>query len=200
MAEAIAEARRSGRRWVVAPVAAVIVLAIVWALVLAVSGPVSSDRTPGPGTPVSENRPAPVFTRPLLRGPGTLSLSSYRGAVVVVNFWASWCRACRLEAADLRALSERYGLRGVRFVGVDYEDRAGPALAAARAFGVRYPSVVDPSGTLADAFGVFGLPMTFVVGPDLRIRFSIAGRIRPDAFSNAVGSLLDGGQAGSGSP
>jgi cytochrome c biogenesis protein CcmG/thiol:disulfide interchange protein DsbE len=199
MAEVVAERRRSVRPAVVASIAAAIVLAIVWALVLAVSGPVSSDRAPGPGTPVRENRPAPAFTRPLLRGPGTLSLSSYRGAVVVVNFWASWCRACRLEAADLRTLSERYGPRGVRFVGVDYEDRADAALAAARAFGVRYPSVVDPSGALADAFGVFGLPMTFVVGPDLRIRFAIAGRIRPESFSMAIDSL-DDTASGSASP
>jgi cytochrome c biogenesis protein CcmG/thiol:disulfide interchange protein DsbE len=190
MAEAAAERRRRVPPPVVAATG-VLVLAVVWAVVVATTTPATSPRAPGPGTPVAADRPAPAFTRPFLRGPGALTLSSYRGSVVVVNFWASWCHACRLEAPDLQTMSRRYRGQGVQFVGVDYEDRPSAGIAAARAFAMPYPSVVDPNGTLANTFGVVGLPMTFVVGPELRIRYAIAGRIRPRSFSWAIDSLLD---------
>ena len=65
---------------------------------------------------------APAFTLRRLEGPGKVSLTSYRGKPVVLNFWASWCEPCKSEAAVLQRDWTSYRSRGVVFLGVDYHD------------------------------------------------------------------------------
>jgi cytochrome c biogenesis protein CcmG/thiol:disulfide interchange protein DsbE len=142
------------------------------------------------GTPVSVDRPAPGFTRPLVSEPGLLSLSRYSGKVVVVNFWASWCTACRSEASELESFWKSYRGYGIQIVGIDYEDRRNAAIAFARSHGMTYPSVFDPEGTVGDAYGIFGLPMTYIVGPGERIRYVVMGKIHVEAFRAALESML----------
>ena len=148
-------------------------------------------KTIGPGTPVSVDRPAPTFTRALLSGPGTLSLRREQGKVVVLNFWASSCAACRTEVPQLDGLWRAYGGRGVQFVGVDYRDGRNAAIDFARSLGMSYPSVFDPSGGVGDEYGIFGLPTTYIIAPDDRIRFVVYGAIRPASFRAALESLLN---------
>ncbi|HMC09401.1 MAG TPA: TlpA disulfide reductase family protein [Actinomycetota bacterium] len=118
-----------------------------------------------------QGAPAPDFQLPLLGG-GTLSSRELKGSPVVVNFWASWCVPCRKEAPVLEATFKQYEGRGVRFVGVDYEDLESDAQRFVREFGITYPSVRDTGGTLASAFGVRGVPETFFVDRQWRF-FSI---------------------------
>jgi cytochrome c biogenesis protein CcmG/thiol:disulfide interchange protein DsbE len=196
MAEEMPE--RSSRRWrlaaaVVVPVA---VLGVLWAVSSTGADPAWSVRTE-PGVPIAQSRSAPRVTAPLLRGSGGLAIGGEAGSVQVVNFWASWCRACRLEASDLQRLWSSYRDRGVRFVGVDYEDRSGAALAAARSFGMPYPSVRDPDGSVGDAFGIVGLPMTYVIGPDNHIRWLVVGRVHASSLGAVLDSMLIPGQEGS---
>ncbi|MGH2651477.1 MAG: TlpA family protein disulfide reductase, partial [Actinomycetota bacterium] len=87
-----------------------------------------------------ENTPAPDFELPSLEDGTPIALSSFRGHVVVLNFWASWCAPCRLEAPGLRRVSERYRDRGVRFLGVDYRDDDAAGRAFVDEFRLRYPS------------------------------------------------------------
>jgi cytochrome c biogenesis protein CcmG/thiol:disulfide interchange protein DsbE len=193
VADHLSAASHPNRRWrpVVAAMTVVAGLAATWMLV---STP--ADRTPrdafAPGRPIAQNRPAPSFTRPFLRGHGDISLGSYRGSVVVVNFWQSFCRACRSEAPSLASLAREYRGRAVSFLGVDYEDSRGAALAAARSFGLPYPSVMDQTGSIGDAFGIVGLPTTYIVGPDQRVRYLIVGRIHATPFRAAVDAVLAG--------
>ena len=91
-----------------------------------------------------DGRPAPGFEMPGLDG-RTVSLADYRGHVVVLNFWATWCAPCRLEAPALEAAFEDYRGRGVRFIGVDYRDDAAAARAYEGEFGITYPSAYDPA-------------------------------------------------------
>ncbi|WP_042381454.1 TlpA family protein disulfide reductase [Streptacidiphilus melanogenes] len=78
-----------------------------------------------------------------------LNLSSYRGHVVVLNIWGSWCGPCRAEAGGLEQVFEAYRAKGVQFVGVDTRDLdPAPARAFARTAGLRYPSLYDPDGSL----------------------------------------------------
>jgi cytochrome c biogenesis protein CcmG/thiol:disulfide interchange protein DsbE len=110
--------------------------------------------------------PAPVFALPNLEGGGTVDMADLRGQVVVVNFWASWCLECRDEHPALDAAWDRYRERGVVFVGVLFEDTVGEGLVFADEFETDWPLVHDPGSRTAIAYGVFGVPETFVIAPD----------------------------------
>lgn len=94
---------------------------------------------------------APPVTGMTLTGQ-KLSLVAYRGAVLVLNFWGSWCAPCRAEAPALGTLARRLAASGVRFVGIDIRDEPQSALAFMQTFGVQYPSLNDPSDEIALQF------------------------------------------------
>ncbi len=120
---------------------------------------------------VRQGQLAPDFSLPMVGG-GTLSSGDLKGSPVVVNFWASWCDPCNQEAPDLQATWQQYRSKGVRVVGVDYEDQQPDAMAFVARHGVSYPSVIDHGGQLATAFGVRGVPETFFIDAQYRF-FSI---------------------------
>ena len=101
----------------------------------------------------------------------TVRLSDLRGRVVVVNFWASWCKACAEEAADLEAVWREYAERGVTVVGVDYTDTRAAALAYIERHGITYPNGPDRQSRISRAYRIKGVPETFVIDR--------AGRIAP---------------------
>jgi len=114
-------------------------------------------------------------------GGGTLSLSQFRGHVVVMNFWGSWCTPCRAEAPVLASLARQFHAEGVRFLGVDVRDTPAAAEAFARDFGVGYPSLNDPASEVALAFrgtvAPAGIPTTLVIGSDGRISARVIGQV-----------------------
>jgi peroxiredoxin len=129
--------------------------------------------------------PAPAFSLPRLDGSGDLSLASYRGKTVVLNFFASWCRPCKREAPDLESLWRRYRSEGVVVLGVDSGDAKGDARRFLSAHGVTYPVVFDPGEKLAQGpYALPGLPVTYVIDP--------AGRIVGD---RVLGAVTDEGYA-----
>ena len=109
---------------------------------------------------------APDFTATTLTG-SRLSFASYRGHVVVVNFWGSWCAPCRQEAPTLAVTAQQYRPDGVAFLGVDVRDDTASALAFARDFAVPYPSVNDSSSVITQDFTavvpIAGTPTTLVI-------------------------------------
>ena len=109
---------------------------------------------------------APDFTGTTLTG-ARLKFSSYRGQVVVLNFWGSWCGPCRAEAPTLAVTAQQYRPDGVTFLGVDVRDTRASALAFARDFGVTYPSVSDPGSVITLDFTavvpIAGTPTTLVI-------------------------------------
>jgi thiol-disulfide isomerase/thioredoxin len=109
---------------------------------------------------------APDFTGTTLTG-SRLSFSSYRGRVVVLNFWGSWCAPCREEAPTLAVVAEHYRSAGVAFLGVDERDTQASATAFERSFGISYPSVADTSSLIALDFTsvvpLAGTPTTLVI-------------------------------------
>jgi cytochrome c biogenesis protein CcmG/thiol:disulfide interchange protein DsbE len=106
---------------------------------------------------------------PLLRGRGTRRLADYRGRVVVLNVWASWCEPCKTETPLLERLQRQISARGGTVVGVTYKDLTGDAEAFVRRYGLTYPVLRDVSGDFAQAFGVTGVPETFVLDRTGRI-------------------------------
>ena len=107
--------------------------------------------------------PAPVFTLKRLDGNGRVDLASLRGKPVVLNFWASWCNPCKVEAAALEAAYRRYRSQGVVFLGVDYHDVTGDARTFLSHHDVTYTTLQDGSGMVGDKYGLSGVPETFFI-------------------------------------
>jgi thiol-disulfide isomerase/thioredoxin len=123
---------------------------------------------------------APGFTGTTLTG-ARLSFSAYRGQVVVVNFWGSWCVPCREEAPILAAVAARYRPAGVSFLGVDVRDTTASAQAFASGFHVPYPSVSDPGSVITRDFTakvpIAGTPTTLVIDRTGHIAGAIFGPV-----------------------
>jgi cytochrome c biogenesis protein CcmG/thiol:disulfide interchange protein DsbE len=104
-----------------------------------------------------------------------ISLASLRGRGVVVNFWASWCEPCRVEADLLEQAARAEKDRGITFVGVNTQDTLEPAKAYLQEFGVSYPNGLDSDGTWRQRFGVNGLPTTFFIDSQGQIQSVVLG-------------------------
>jgi cytochrome c biogenesis protein CcmG, thiol:disulfide interchange protein DsbE len=121
----------------------------------------------GPGVAAKVDKgkivPAPKLDLPRLTGAGSIDLASYRGKVVVVNFWQSSCYPCKQEARDVAAAYRTWSTKGVVFLGVNAQDLKGPARAYLKHYGVTYPNVRDALGNTYPKWGVTGVPETFFV-------------------------------------
>lgn len=134
-------------------------------------------------------RPTPDHILPRLDGNGDLALSELSGKVVVVNFWASWCVACRAEHGDLVATAAAFVAAGVIFVGVVYQDDPESAIVFLdeMGWGANYEYVLDPGSRAAISFGVFGVPETFFIDPE----GTIVGKITGESNATLLGTILD---------
>ncbi len=150
-------------------------------------------RNPDVVQPVLVGRAAPAFTLARVGGGAPVSLSSLRGQVVVVNFWASWCTDCRVEQPALASLWSSFRDRGVVLLGVSFQDPASSALEYLRSSGSSWPSLADPGSRTALAYGVTGVPETFVVAPDGRIAAKFIGPVSYGQVADTVTRLLPGG-------
>lgn len=135
-------------------------------------------------------RPAPDFALRTLDGSRVVRLSALRGQVVVVNFWASWCAACRVEHPNLLAAWQRYEDQGVVLVGIDFQDQRGAAIAFMRQMGGDWPVVEDPGGRTSLAYGVYGVPETFFIGRDGMVRFKQIGPSSYELLTDRIQQLL----------
>jgi cytochrome c biogenesis protein CcmG/thiol:disulfide interchange protein DsbE len=127
---------------------------------------------------------------PLLDGGGGRRLADFRGdGYVVVNFFASWCDPCREEAPLLNRLQRRLAGHGT-IVGVAWNDATEDSRAFVREHGVRYPVVRDVDGAFAKAYGVKGMPETFVVDPQGRIVALQRSQLTPEWIAQTVDPLL----------
>jgi len=146
------------------------------------------------GASAQELRPWPRVAAPALELPGAdggeYRLSAYRGKVVLVNFWASWCGPCREEMPSIEAL--RRSLQGDPFVILAIN--VGESTRAARRFantvGLGAALLLDHDGSAARAWGARALPSTFIVGPDGTIRYSHVGAL--DWSAPAVRGAITG--------
>src|ERR1700741_5161055 len=136
-------------------------------------------------------RPAPQTALPALQGltrdgaavPG-LDPDVFKGAVSVVNVWASWCVPCHDEAPLLMQLAQDQPLR---VIGINYKDDADNARRFLGRYGNPFAAAgADQNGRAAIEWGVYGLPETFVIGRDARIAYKLVGPITPETFESVL--------------
>jgi len=163
------------------------VAAVVAAVVVLLSFGLGRD--PSVTTSPLVGRAAPDFTLAQLDGT-PFTLSKQRGQVVVVNFWASWCAECKTEQAALNQTWQRFQDSGVVVVGVNFEDTTGDAGDYVRTAGVSYPVVEDGDSRTALAFGLRGIPETFVIDRAGRIVDRIIGPVDGTKLANEINSML----------
>ncbi len=135
--------------------------------------------------------PAPQVSLPPVPGlerdgtplPG-IDPASFKGAVTVVNVWASWCVPCHDEAPLLVALARDARLR---VIGINYKDQPENARRFLGRYGDPFAAAgADPNGRAAIEWGVYGVPETFVVGRDARIAYKLVGPITPENFETVI--------------
>lgn len=166
---ATARPARRGRRRLLGVLMVAALAAVVFS--------VGFGRDPSVVHSVLINRPAPPLHGATLDG-ARLDLRSYRGKIVLVNVWASWCAACRTEHPVLAATQRGYADRGLQIIGVDMSDK----LPDARRFltemgGATYPSVADRNAQIAISWGTFGVPETYVIDRTGMIREKAVGAV-----------------------
>ena len=135
------------------------------------------------------NKPAPTFTLPTLASPDkTFSPQDLRGKVWLLNVWASWCVACRIEHPVLVELAKT-GV--VPIYGLNYKDKRDDAIRWLGNFGNPYQqSLSDTEGLVGIDFGVYGVPETFVIDKTGVIRLKHIGPVTPEALQNTILPLI----------
>lgn len=120
---------------------------------------------------------APDFSLPVFQGGDAgnrIRLSALQGNVVVLDFWASWCKPCLAQSRILSQIVPQHAGKKVMFVGINTADTRENALQFAKTHELPYPSVLD-TGEVADAYGASGLPTLVIIDPSGHIRSEVSG-------------------------
>lgn len=173
-----------------------VLLALVVAAVVGVSAVLATGLGRDPTATASPlvGRSAPDFRLPGLQGPA-VRLSALRGQVVVVNFWASWCAECHTEQRALDQTWERFRDSGVVVLGVNFQDNATDAGSYLAQGGVTYPNVQDTRSRTALAYGLRGVPETFVVDRRGRIVDRVIGPVDAHTLARRLTALTAEGRS-----
>jgi cytochrome c biogenesis protein CcmG, thiol:disulfide interchange protein DsbE len=135
------------------------------------------------------NRLAPEFVRPDLNGQ-RVDLQAYRGKVVLLTFWATWCAPCQVEMPRFVEWQRQYGPAGLQIVGVSMDDDSAPVRELCRKKGVNYPIVMGDAKLGMRYGGVLGLPLTYLIDRSGRIRARFEAEADHSGMENEIAALL----------
>ena len=147
------------------------------------------------GARPAEGELAPDFT---LTSPGgePVALSDFRGKTVVLNFWATWCPPCRAEMPELQQVWEERGEgRDLVVLAVDVEESADAVADFVENFGLTFPVALDADGSVADRYGLPGLPSTFFIDARGVLRSQVLGPVFGDLLEAGIAAADAGGEA-----
>ena len=132
---------------------------------------------------------APDFTRIDLDGK-PLQLRAFRGKVVLLDYWATWCAPCKVEVPHLVEFQKKYGPQGLQIIGISMDDNPAPVKIFAREFGMNYPIVLG-NAKLAEAYGgVLGLPVAFLIDRDGRTVKRLDGDVQLQGLEKEIVKLI----------
>ncbi len=138
---------------------------------------------------------APQFSLTEISGQ-KLNLADYKGKVVLLDFWATWCGPCRIEIPAFVELQNRYRDQGFAIIGISLDDGPEPVRDFYKQFKMNYPVAMDDQKVSALFGGILGLPTTFVIGRDGRIYSKHTGAEDPAVFEKEIKELLTAQGAG----
>ncbi len=160
---------------------------VVYAVIVSL-GATKTPVASAPATPAITNlsgKVAPAFSLPALFGNRIVSLASFKGHPVVLNFFASWCTPCKAELPFF-ATTAKSTTSKVDFIGIDENDSASSARTLITKDRVSYPLASDSGGAMSGPYGLYGLPTTFAIGADGKVVAEIAGQISQSQLNQLV--------------
>jgi len=158
-----------------------IILLVALVAMLAINNALMRPSKPGPmaaasQAPGTQRADAPALDIPLEAGKPTVPLSSFKGKVVVLDFWATWCGPCRQSIPDLEKLYKKYHSQGLEVIGVSVDDSWDPVPASIKELGITYPVVLSSNiPGIRSAFQFTGIPQMYLVDKNGRIGGSYEG-------------------------
>lgn len=143
----------------------------------------------GAATAMNVGDAAPDFSRPDLAG-RPLQLADYRGKLVLLNFWASWCAPCLEEMPRFSRWQRQYGARGLQVIGVSMDDDAAAVRQHLARHPLAYPAIIGDAKLGAAFGGVMGLPLTYLIDRQGRIAARYQGENDLAAIEAQIRALL----------
>ena len=149
------------------------------------SPPIANAGNPTPAV----YSPAPNFSRADL-DQRNVDLTAYRGKVVVLNFWATWCAPCLAEMPRFVEWQRKYGGRGLQVIGISMDDEAPPVRAAFQKYRLNFPVVMGDEKLGEMYGGILGLPIIFLIDKNGKIRFKHQGATDLNIIDSEIQTLL----------
>ena len=139
-----------------------------------------------------DNFTLPMFSGYEYEGKSEVHFDDFRGKIVVLNFWASWCKPCEQEAAEMQQAWEEYEPTGeVIFLGIDYVDTEPEARVYLKKFGITYPNGPDLATSISQYFRIKGVPETYFVDRDGVLHYVQVGPFSSiDQIRNIIDPML----------
>lgn len=138
----------------------------------------------------NQNGGAPNFTATTLTG-DSVQLSDYRGKVVMLNFWATWCPPCRAEMPSIQAAYNQYQDQGFTVLAINNAEPASQIQPFANTLALHFPIVLDTSARLQRIFGITGYPTSIFIGPEGNVYATHSGMLTPEQLTAYVQTGLD---------
>ena len=139
---------------------------------------------------ISNGTPAPAFTLERLDGQRAEFPQQYQGQIVVLRFWADWCRYCHSEMRDLETLYGQYRERGVVMLAVNVMQPHATVQKFVEQLGISYPILLDQDGAVMRQYRVLGLPVTYLIDRQGAVRGRIIGESTPQVLCQAIERLI----------